>query len=237
MTTTDDKLREMHRRMTRVRQFENTTKDLPLKVLPLTLSLTLGHRDVDGAPVAEAELTSRLREHSFTGTSRHGKYLFATLDGGDVLVVHFGMTGHLKYCKDPHDEVEGARLICTFANGYHMAYASARRLGELRLIQDVDAFVLTKELGPDAPDDGFDFDEFRERFFENVKSVLRIAVEHGAQPAGLPEDFIIPRRHENAVCPVCGVTIERINVGGRTAYVCPGCQRNPAAGQGTGQGT
>ena len=42
------------------------------------------------------------------------------------------------------------RLLITFANGYHLAYVSQHKLGELALIDSVEAFVRREELGPDA---------------------------------------------------------------------------------------
>src|SRR5919198_1003994 len=39
------------------------------------------------------EFTSRLESHKVTKAERKGKYVLLHLDGGDVLVVHFGMSG------------------------------------------------------------------------------------------------------------------------------------------------
>lgn len=230
------------------------------------------------ANVSGAKLSSRLTGHAFTGTSRHGKYLFAALDDDDVLVLHFGMTGHLRYYKDPKEEPEYTKLVCAFRNGYHLAYTNMRKLGELRLVQDVGAFIRAKELGPDALDD-VDFDTFRERFsgrrgmiktrlmdqkiiagignvysdeilfqarihpethtdelddealrtiFDKMKSVLKTAIDHNAEPAQFPKDFIIPHRHEDGECPDCGGPVERVKISGRSAYFCPRCQEKPA---------
>ena len=244
------------------------------------------HQQIDDVDVRDAqmlanvsgpEMTSRLTGHAFTGTSRHGKYLFATLDDDDVFVLHFGMTGHLQYYKDPEEEPEYTKLVCTFGNGYHLAYANMRKLGELRLIQDVDAFVRAKELGPDALD--LDFDTFRDRLsgrrgmiktrlmdqtiiagignvysdeilfqarihpetptddmdeealrtiFDKMKSVLKTAIDHNAEPAQFPDEFIVPQRHGDGECPECGGPMERVKISGRSAYFCPRCQEKSA---------
>ncbi len=42
-----------------------------------------------------AELKRRLKGRRIVGLSRHGKYLFAELAGGDRLLLHLGMTGQL----------------------------------------------------------------------------------------------------------------------------------------------
>lgn len=41
-----------------------------------------------------------LRGKHFESTRRHGKYLFAQVNGHEWLGMHFGMTGKLQYVKD-----------------------------------------------------------------------------------------------------------------------------------------
>jgi formamidopyrimidine-DNA glycosylase len=103
-----------------------------------------------------------LSGRSFEGTRRHGKYMFAGVDSGDWLVLHFGMTGDLKYFKDMQKDPEHDRLLFSFTNGYHLAYVSQRKLGEVRLIGDVDRFIEAKDLGPDAMSDGLDLGTFKD---------------------------------------------------------------------------
>jgi formamidopyrimidine-DNA glycosylase len=93
-----------------------------------------------------------LERRSFESTRRHGKWLFAALEGtGEkTMVFHFGMTGGLKYFKDMKDEPEYTQVLFRFANGYHLAYFSQRKLGELEVIESVDQFIKHKDLGPDA---------------------------------------------------------------------------------------
>lgn len=101
-----------------------------------------------------------LKDHSFHSTDRHGKYLFVTLND-QILVLHFGMTGNLKYYKDPDKEPEYTKFLIGFKNGYHLALVMPRKLGLVRLISDVKKFIQEKELGPDVCEDDFDHDKFR----------------------------------------------------------------------------
>ncbi|MDX1614801.1 MAG: DNA-formamidopyrimidine glycosylase family protein [Candidatus Promineifilaceae bacterium] len=225
------------------------------------------------ANVTTPELSARLEDRSFRETARHGKYLFASVDNHDVLVLHFGMTGRLAYFKSREDKPEHTQLLCTYANGYHLAYVSTRKLGEIRVIQDVEAFLRAKALGPDALT--LDLTTFRDlladrrgmlksalmdqelmagignvysdeilyqarlhprlavneldddmerTLFEKMRSVLQTAIDHEAEPAQLPDHFLIPQRHEDGQCPECGGQVERIDVSGRSAYYCPSCQ-------------
>lgn len=51
----------------------------------------------------EADFVGQLVSSTITGTGRRGKYFWLTLDSGDVLVVHLGMSGQLRVqdCEDP----------------------------------------------------------------------------------------------------------------------------------------
>jgi formamidopyrimidine-DNA glycosylase len=119
------------------------------------------------ARLIEQSTAERLNEaltgQSFETTRRHGKYLFVGLDDGNWLVLHFGMTGNLTYFKDPADDPAYDRLLITFANGYHLAYESQRKLGEVEVVAGVEAFVEEKGLGPDVFVPEFDLATFKEK--------------------------------------------------------------------------
>jgi len=125
--------------------------------------------------VSSQKLTDHLEGRRFESTRRHGKYLFVHLDSGRWLVLHFGMTGFLKYFKAMDDEPAHARLLVNFANGYHLVYDSQRKLGEVDVTEDIQKFIEKKKLGPDALDPDLDFDAFSKAFFKSramVKSAL-----------------------------------------------------------------
>jgi len=108
--------------------------------------------------------TRQLREHlqgrRFESTHRHGKYLFATTDSGECLMLHFGMTGFLKYFKNPANEPGHDRMLVGFSNGSYLAYDCRRKLGEIGLASDLERFIEERELGPDALDADLDLEEF-----------------------------------------------------------------------------
>jgi len=123
------------------------------------------------------ELQDGLTGRSFASTRRHGKWMFVALneDSDEFLVLHFGMTGGLKYFKDAEEELEYDRVLFRFTNGYQLAYLSMRKLGEVALIDDVERFVDEKGLGPDVLDSNFDLAAFKEVVAGRramVKSVL-----------------------------------------------------------------
>ncbi len=113
---------------------------------------------------AVQELKEKLVGRSFGATRRHGKWMFVALNHGSDhhLVLHFGMTGGLKYFKDVDEELDYDRVLFRFANGYQLAYLSQRKLGAVDVIDDVDRFIDAKRLGPDALDQDFDLAAFKQ---------------------------------------------------------------------------
>ncbi len=112
------------------------------------------------ASLSPSRLQTDLAGHRFRAARRHGKHLFAQIDAGPWLAMHFGMTGEIKYFTgdDPTPDLDRVRI--DFVNGAHLAYYDQRLLGRLRLIEDPDRFIADKPLGPDALDADFDFRAF-----------------------------------------------------------------------------
>ncbi|MET0802153.1 MAG: bifunctional DNA-formamidopyrimidine glycosylase/DNA-(apurinic or apyrimidinic site) lyase [Actinomycetota bacterium] len=77
------------------------------------------------------EFTSRLVGHKVTKVERRGKYVLMTLDSGDVLVVHFGMSGQFhrgtgRVALPPHTQV-----VVTFQQRGDLRYVDPRTFGEM----------------------------------------------------------------------------------------------------------
>lgn len=223
--------------------------------------------------VSEKRLKSTLEEASLEGTARHGKYLFARLDGGQELVLHFGMTGFLNYYKNPAERPEHERLRLRQENGYNLAYDNQRLLGRVLLTPDRDHFIRNHGLGPDALSVNFEgFTSILQRgrgaikstlmnqkmlaglgnvytdeilfqarvhpkapigglgeerlrsVYEQMRAVLEKSIEIQADPARMPESYLLPRRERDAACPRCGSRVRKIDISGRATYLCPACQ-------------
>jgi formamidopyrimidine-DNA glycosylase len=112
--------------------------------------------------VTEKKLERALKGNKFKSTRRHGKYLFVNLSSGKFLLMHFGMTGALKYFKDENEEPEHTRLLISFKNGYYLAYDNQRKLGKLDIIKNVADYIKKNNLGMDALDPDFNFQKFKE---------------------------------------------------------------------------
>ena len=164
------------------------------------LDATALHHEIAGTAVHDdqmldgltaAELDRGLVGHSFAATRRHGKYLFALLDdeNGGALVLHFGMTGSLRYFERADAMPEYARLLIRFSNGYQLALVSQRLLGGVALTDDPDAFVAERELGPDALADLTDESAFR-RALEGHGGMLKPTLTNQAIVAGIGNLYV-----------------------------------------------
>ena len=155
----------LHRRITGV---DSDAADLRESVSPRTF-----RRHLDG--------------HEIRGTRRHGKHLFLDVTGGGGwLRMHFGMTGALDYArKEPAPD--HARLVLEFADDDRLAYVNQRKFGELGFVDDVDDFVESQDLGPDAMD--LDQEGFVERL-EGRRGGIKSALMNQSTIAGLGNVYV-----------------------------------------------
>jgi formamidopyrimidine-DNA glycosylase len=114
-------------------------------------------------------LARAVRGRALARPRRHGKWLLC--DAGDATVLmHFGMTGLLKWGerRHPHD-----RLVFSFADG-ELSYRNMRKFGGVWLAHgDREVQAVTGPLGPDAMDlDAERFDEILARRRGGMKAAL-----------------------------------------------------------------
>jgi formamidopyrimidine-DNA glycosylase len=123
------------------------------------LDSTSLHQRIVGVEVRDAyvlkrisarELVSRLKRRRFESSHRHGKHLFVRAGDQLWLRLHFGMTASLEYLNDGEGAPETTRVIFRFAHNCGLAFDDQRKFGEIELIEDVDEFLQTRGLGPDA---------------------------------------------------------------------------------------
>jgi len=120
-------------------------------------------------------LRTRLKDHQFISTTGYGKYLFAKTDNEDFLVIHFGMTGFLKYYKNSDEATKHIRLLIKFNNGYNLVFDDVRKLGRVYLVDNYKQFIKKKKLGIDPIRGKINFSAFKKIINGrkgSVKSVL-----------------------------------------------------------------
>jgi formamidopyrimidine-DNA glycosylase len=112
--------------------------------------------------ISPEKLRQVLQGHSFESTTHHGKYLFVEIDNQYYMVLHFGMTGSLRYSKNDRQKESHDRVVFSFVNGYKLVYVCQRLLGHIGLVKSVTQFLESHELGPDAF--SVDMEEFKKIF-------------------------------------------------------------------------
>jgi formamidopyrimidine-DNA glycosylase len=114
--------------------------------------------------------TVRLEGRTVLGLGRRGKYLLADLSGGDVLLMHLGMSGsfrvtqadaagvpgsyyHQRAGDDRHDHV-----VFHLSSGARVAFNDPRRFGSMKIVPraQLDREPLLAVLGPEPLGNAFD---------------------------------------------------------------------------------
>jgi formamidopyrimidine-DNA glycosylase len=109
-------------------------------------------KDVVGRKVAEAEVrpsknamrvirrhgkrkefTDRVAGRKFTKAERRGKYVLLHMDNGDVLVVHFGMSGQFVRANKRVPLQQHTHVVITFGQGGDLRFVDPRTFGEMFL--------------------------------------------------------------------------------------------------------
>jgi formamidopyrimidine-DNA glycosylase len=63
------------------------------------------------------------------------------------------------------------------------------------------------------------------RLFAAMHHVLKKAIEFQADVNRMPKSWLFAHRGKGGTCPRCGRELESSNIGGRTAWFCPHCQK------------
>lgn len=128
------------------------------------------------------QLRVRISGRTVTNVSRRAKYIVITLDGGETLIVHLKMTGHLAIV--PHDEPvhKHVRQRFVLADGDDLRFRDMRKFGRIYLVNDPQE-VLGK-LGPEPLEPAFTPEVLKE-IFNGRKRVLKPFLLDQTNIAGL----------------------------------------------------
>ena len=96
------------------------------------MSVMLGHPKVLRFPVPEV-FAAVLPGSRIEAVTRHGKFIMCGLRGGEDLVFHLGMTGHLRVCAPDDPVAKHTHLRATLDDGRELRYDDARRFGRILL--------------------------------------------------------------------------------------------------------
>lgn len=118
------------------------------------------------------DFQKKLSQQHFQAAERLGKYLLVDLDQSGVLVIHFGMSGHLEHFTERKQAPRFSRLIFHLGNGY-LAFVCPRKFGRIDWTESSEAFRKAKKLSTDARQ--MTYEEFYQNLYRRkapIKSVL-----------------------------------------------------------------
>ena len=104
-----------------------------------------------GSKSVRKEFAARLAGHKITRVERKGKYLLCHLDNGDVLVVHFGMSGQFLRATKRQPLPPHTHVVVTFQQGGDLRFVDPRTFGEM-FVSTADDVGKVKELAHIAID-------------------------------------------------------------------------------------
>lgn len=122
--------------------------------------------------VSKNKINNFLKGKSFKSVVRHGKYIVAYVARDKGILMHFGMTGYLKYLKRRPKEKHIRMNIC-FSNRYSLYFVCQRMLGSVSICKSIKEFIEERNMGPDALN--ITWKEFKNKMSQrkgNIKNVL-----------------------------------------------------------------
>src|SRR6266568_2528468 len=108
---------------TRIKQLEGRPSPNALR--------TIRRHAKPGKRGVRREFASRLESRKITKVERKGKYLLLHLEGGEVLVVHFGMSGQFIRATKRQPLPPHTHVVITFQQGGDLRFVDPRTFGEL----------------------------------------------------------------------------------------------------------
>jgi formamidopyrimidine-DNA glycosylase len=111
-----------------------------------------------------ARLTGRLKGATFTEAGRRGKYLLVHTDCGEILMMHFGMTGSLLFEKKSAEPPRFDRVEFHLQPDSVLYFIDQRLFGKIALYptDDPRAIPEVARLGPEPLDRAFTYRKFSE---------------------------------------------------------------------------
>jgi formamidopyrimidine-DNA glycosylase len=98
------------------------------------------------------DFSDRLEGKKITKVDRRGKFLMMHLEGGDLLVVHFGMSGQFARSTKRVTPTQHTHVVIEFTQGGDLRYVDPRTFGQLFVTtaEDGGAVKELEHIGPDA---------------------------------------------------------------------------------------
>jgi formamidopyrimidine-DNA glycosylase len=153
-------------------------KEVDVRQGPNALRIIRRHNKA-GTKSVRKEFASRLAGRRITKVERKGKYILMHLEGGDVLVVHFGMSGQFLRATKRQPPPPHTHVVLTFQQGGDLRFVDPRTFGEM-FVTAADDLGKVKELGHIAIDpleDTFTWGAFGEFLFQRAAKMKQLLMD------------------------------------------------------------
>jgi formamidopyrimidine-DNA glycosylase len=153
-------------------------KDVEVRPSPNALRVIRRHNK-PGKRSVRKEFTSQLAGRKVTKVERKGKYVLMHLDGGGVLVVHFGMSGRFLRATKRQPQAPHTHVIITFQQGGDLRFVDPRTFGEM-FVTSSDDLGKVKELAHIAIDpleDTFTWQAFGEHMAQRASKLKPLLMD------------------------------------------------------------
>ncbi len=103
---------------------------------------------------------------------RRGKYLLIYLTD-HVLISHLRMEGKYNFFADQVSANKHFHAFFTFIDGSTLVYQDVRKFGTMELLgkADVDAYFISRKIGPEPTEEDFDLEEFAKKLAKSKKPI------------------------------------------------------------------
>jgi formamidopyrimidine-DNA glycosylase len=114
--------------------------------------------------LSDNEFEKLFKNKTITKTERHGKHLLLYTNDNHTMILHFGMTGDLRYGPDKDDLPKYTKIEIDFDNHKRLNYISKRKLGFVKATDNVNQFLEENEIGQDV------LELSKSAFIDSIKS-------------------------------------------------------------------
>jgi len=108
-----------------------------------------------------AEFRARIHNQQFQAVNRRAKYLLFALSGGETLIIHLKMSGHLSVAAPDMPRHPHVHTIFELDDGRELRFKDQRKFGRALLTQEPERIL--RHLGPEPLADAFTVDALKSR--------------------------------------------------------------------------
>lgn len=128
-------------------------------------------------PMSLPAFQTRIANQTITALGRRGKYILFSLSGGDTMIIHLRMSGHLAVVDPTLPAHKHLRTVFQLDNGQEMRFRDQRKFGRIYLVTDPDEIV--GKLGPEPLTPDFTPAALQERLNGRSRMLKPLLLDQG----------------------------------------------------------